>query len=246
MSRKRIVIDFDAPVPPGGPTSAGVHANRAKKSRRWRKVLGVLLVLVMIAAGGVVIGGYLLWRHYRATPAYSLSLMIDAAQRGDVAEFQKRLDDEAIAKNMVATVSQKASVRYGFALNDKTKQQIDSSMPAILQELKPAINAEVTKQIQAFAAQSKPRPFILLVLAVPSLMTITTEGDAAKASAKLSDRQFEIALQRSDDGWKVTDFKDDALVQRVVDQAMTKLPAIGQFDSLWPMVKPNKRSSRGK
>jgi len=169
MSRKRIVIDFGAPVPPGGPTSAGVQANRAKKSRRWRKVLGVLLVLVMIAAGGVVIGGYLLWRHYRATPAYSLSLMIDAAQRGDVAEFQKRLDDEAIAKNMVATVSQKASVRYGFALNDKTKQQIDSSMPAILQELKPAINAEVTKQIQAFAAQSKPRPFILLVLAVTSL-----------------------------------------------------------------------------
>ena len=238
MSRKRIVIDFDAPAAPGSP------AARAKKPRRWTKVFGVLLVLVLIVAGVVAIGGFFGWRYYRSTPAYSLSLMLDAAQRGDVPEFQKRLDDEEIAKNMVSAVSQKASARYGLALSTTVKQQIDSSMPSLLQEIKPAIRDEVAKEIQAFAAKSKPRPFIFLVFAVPSLMKVTTEGDTAKATALLNDRRFELAMKRSDDGWKVTDFKDDVVVQRVVDQVMTKLPAIGQLDTKLPLVKPTKRSSR--
>lgn len=243
MSRKRIVIDLDAPAPAGS-SPARAQANRGRKSGRWPKVLGLLFALVLVGAGVVAIAGFFVWRHYRSTPAYSLSLMIDAAQRGDAAEFQKRLDDEAIAKNMVATVSQKAAARYGLALTNTVKQQIDSTMPSLLQEIKPAINQEVAKEITAFASKSEPRPFLFLVYAVPSLMTITTEGETAKASAILNDRRFEIAMRRSDDGWKVTDFKDDVVVQRVVDRVMAQLPAIGKLDAQLPLVKPGKRSSR--
>ena len=62
-------------------------------------------------------GGFIWWRHYQSTPAYTLTLIVDAAQRNDLAEFQKRIDDDEIAKNMVASVSQKAAGRYGFALS---------------------------------------------------------------------------------------------------------------------------------
>jgi hypothetical protein len=243
MSRKRIVIDLDAPAPPGSP-SARAAANRAKKPRRWTRVLGILVVLLLIVAGIAAIAGFFVWRHYQSTPSYALSLMIDAAQRGDVAEFQKRLDDDEIAKNMVAAVSQKAAARYGLALSNTVKQQIDSTMPSVLQEIKPAIRDEVAREIQEFATKSKPRPFIFLVIAVPSLMTITTEGDTAKASAALNDRPFELVLRRGADGWKVTDFKDEVVVQRVVDRVMTQLPAIGQIDAKLPLVKPSKRPSR--
>ncbi len=248
MSRKRIVIDLDAPAN-GSPASPGTPAgraavNRAKKPRGWTKVLGVLLVLVLVVVGVAAIAGFFVWRYYQSTPAYALSSMIDAAQRGDTAEFQKWLDDEAIAKNMVGAVSQKAAARYGMALSNSVKQQIDNSMPTLLQEIKPAIHDEVAKEIQAFAAKSKPQPFIFLVIAVPSLMTITTEGDSAKASALLNDRRFEIAMRRGQDGWKVTDFKDDVVVQRVVDRVMTQLPAIGPLDAQNPLVKPTRRQRR--
>ena len=43
-------------------------------------------------------------------------------------------------------------------------------------------------------------------------MTISTEGDSAKASAMLNERRFELAMRRGADGWKVTDFKDDVVV----------------------------------
>src|SRR5687768_13778414 len=98
MSRKRIVIDLDAPA---GSATAHAPVNRARKSRRWPKVLAILAVLMFVAVFVAAIGAYVWWRSYQSTPAYALSLMIDAAQRGDVAEFQKRLDDDEIAKNMV-------------------------------------------------------------------------------------------------------------------------------------------------
>jgi hypothetical protein len=246
MSRKRIVIDLDAPAPGVSPRSPGgrVAPGGVKKSRRWPKVLGVLFVLVLIAIGVAAIVGYFVWRHYQSTPAYALSLMIDAAQRGDVAEFQKRLDDDEIAKNMVAAASEKAAARYGLALSTTAKQQIDSTMPPALQEIKPAIHDEVVKEIQAFAEKSKPRPFILLVIAVPSLMTITTEGDTARATALINDRRFEIVMKRGGDDWRVTDFKDDVVVQRVVDRVMPQLPAIGQLEKQLPLVKPGKRTKK--
>jgi hypothetical protein len=243
MSRNRIVIDLDSPAHAGSPR---VHTavGRAKKPRRWTRVLGVLLVLVVVVVGIAGIAGFFAWRRYQSTPSYALSLMIDAAQRGDAAEFQKRLDDEEIAKNMVAAVSEKAAARYGLALSNTVKVRIDNSMPSLLQQIKPAIHDEVAKEIQAFAAKSKQQPFIFLVIAVPSLMKITTEGDTAKASATLNDRQFELALRRSNDGWKVTEFKDDVVVQRVVDRVMTQLPAIGPLDSELRLMKPNKRPRR--
>jgi len=204
-------------------------------------------MLFLIAIVGLVVGGFLLWRYYQSTPSYALALMIDAAQRGDTAEFDKRIDDEELSKNMVADVSQKAAARYGIALTDKVKQQIDTMMPSLLQQLKPAIHTEVSKQIREFATKSEPKPFIMLLVAVSSLMTITTEGDSAKASASLNDRKFELAMKRGAEGWKVTNFKDDVVVQRVVDNVMKQLPAIGAtLDANNPILKPRKRSSRGR
>jgi hypothetical protein len=75
-------------------------------------------------------------------------------------------------------------------------------------------------------------------------MTIKNDGDTANAAAMINERRFELAMRRSDDGWKVTAFKDDVVVQRIVDRVMTQLPAIGQLDSQLPLVKPTKRKKR--
>ena len=241
MGRQRIVINLDAP-PNNGPAQTRGAASRNR--RRWPKVLGILFAFFAVVVAVIAIAGFFVWRHYQSTPAYALSLMIDAAQRGDVAEFDKRLDSDEIAKNMAASVSQKAAARYGLALSNDVKQQIDSTTPSLLQELKPAIQKEVAKEIREFASKSEPRPFILLVFAVPSLLKITTEGDSATASGSINDRRFQLAMRRGADGWKVTDFKDDVVVQRIVDNVMTQLPAIGGFDRSIPIYKPGKRTSR--
>ena len=173
-------------------------------------------------------------------------MLIDAAQRNDPAEFQKRINDDEIAKNMVASVSQKAAARYGLAFNSSVQQRIDTTMPSLLPRLKQTIHDEVVKEIKAFASKSEPKPFILLVFAVPKLITVTTEGNTAKVKAPLDDRTIELTMQRDADLWKVTEFKDDVLVQRVVDNVMKELPAIGSIESDSPLFKkqPRKRSRK--
>lgn len=239
--RQRIVINVDGP-----PSEATKRVRTPRKGRRWLRVLTILGVFVLVLIVGGVAGGFLWWRHYQSTPAYTLTLLIDAAQRNDPAEFQKRINDDEIAKNMVASVSQKAAARYGLAFNSSVQQRIDTMVPAMLPRLKQTIHDEVVKQIKAVAAKSEPKPFILLVVAVPRLITVTTEGNTAKVKAPLDDRTIELTMQRDADLWKVTEFKDDVLVQRVVDNVMRELPAIGSIQSDSPLFKkePRKRARK--
>ena len=239
--RQRIVINLDQPA--GGMSQSAQM--RQRQRRRWPRVLAILAGLFLLILVLIAIAGFVSWRRYQSTPTYALTLLIDAAQRNDPAEFQKRINDDAIARNMVASVSQKAAGRYGLALNSSLQQQIDQQVPALLPRVKQTVHDEVVKQIKEFASKSEPRPFIFLVAAVPSLLTVTTEGDTAKVKAPLSDRTIELTMQREADLWKVTDFKDDVLVQRVVDSVMRELPAIGSIESSSPLFKkPPRRRSR--
>lgn len=236
--RKRIVIDLDAPQ--GGPAARA----RVGKRGRWRRILALLMFVVLVVVLAAIVGGFFGWRYYQSTPSYTLTLMIDAAQRNDVAEIQKRIDDEEIAKNMLASVSQKAAGRYGFALNSSIQQRIDTIVPTLLPGLKQTVHDEVVKEIKEFASKSEPRPFIFLLVTVPSLMKVTTEGDTAKATAALSDRTIEMTMRRDAERWKVIEFKDDAVVQRVVDSVMKELPAIGTLDPNSPLLKKSARNRK--
>jgi hypothetical protein len=239
--RQRIVINLDE--------QATAKAKPLKgKRRRWPRVLAVLALLVVIAVVGAGVAGYLLWRRYQATPTYTLALILDAAQRDDVAEFQKRIDDEEIAKNVAASVNKKAAARYGYAFNSSIQQQIDNAMPSLLPRVKQAVQNELLNAMKAFASGPEKRSFISILGAVRSLLTITEEGDSAKATGTMAGRNIEMTMRREGNGWKVTDFKDDLIEQRIVDSVMKELPAIGNIDANSPLLKKSqrKRSGRGR
>ena len=239
--RQRIVINVD------GPQSEATKRMQVRgKGRRWLRVLAILAVLGVVVVVLLVVGGFMWWRNYQSTPTYTLTLLIDAAQRNDPAEFQKRINDDEIAKNMVASVSEKAAARYGLAFNSSVQERIDNLVPSVLPRLKQTIHDEVVKEIKAFASKSEPKPFVFLVATVPRLITVTTEGNTAKVKAPLSDRTIELTMQRDAELWKITEFKDDVVVQRVVDSVMRELPAIGSIQSDSPLFKkqPGKRSRK--
>ena len=244
MVRKRIVIDLDAP----GGSATQRRGVAGGKRRRWPRVLAILFGLFVVGIVVALIGGFVWWRYYQSTPAYTLTLMVDAAQRNDLVEFQKQIDDEEIAKNMVASISQKAAGRYGVALTGPVQKQIDTVVPTLLPRIKQTVNDEVGKEIKEFAAASEPRSFIVLLVTVPSLVKVTTEGDIAKATAAISNRTIELTMKRDAERWKVTDFKDDVVVQRIVDSVMKELPAIGAIDPKSPLLKlgRDKRGRRGR
>lgn len=234
---KRIVINLEP----------GNRPPVRRKSRRWLRILALLALLVVIVIGLATVGGFFWWRHYQSTPAYSLTLLIDAAQRDEGEELAKLIDDEEVARNMLPAVSQKATSRYGLAMSSSTQQKIDQTLPSLLPRLKQTINDEVSKEIKNFVAASppNPKPFYVLLFAVPSLLTITSEGDLAKAVAATTNSSFELTMRREADRWKVIGFQNDAVVQHVVDSVMQDLPPIGSVDSVDPLFK-NLRKPRKK
>jgi hypothetical protein len=240
--RKRIVINLDAPG-----ENAQQHPRVAGgKRRRWPRILGILFGLFVVGIVVAFIGGFLWYRHYQSTPTYTLTLMVDAAQRNDAVEFEKRIDSEEIAKNMVATITEKAAGRYGLALSGPIQQQINAVVPSMLPRMKQTIHDEVAKEIKQFASASEPRSFIFLLVTVPSLVKVTSEGDIAKATAAIRDRTIELTMKRDAERWKVTEFKDEVVVQRVVDSVMKELPAIGAIDPKSPLLKQSPRSRRAR
>jgi hypothetical protein len=233
--RQRIVINVD------GQRAEGSKAVQKRARRRWPRVLAIFALLVLVGVVGLAAGGFFWWRHYQSSPTYAVTLLVDAAQRNDVAAFEKLINDDEIAKNMAATVSQKAADRYGLALNSSIQQKIDAAVPSLLPQLKQTVHAEVVKELQAIAATSQPRPFVLLVVTVPRLMTVTTQGDTANVKAPLPERTIELTMKKDAEQWKVTEVKDDVLVQRVVDNVMKELPAIGSIDPNSPLLKKSQR-----
>ena len=236
--RQRIVINLDGPATEG--------AKPVRKRRRWPRVLGILALLVLLFVVAAAVGGYFLVRRYQSSPTYALALMFDAAQRNDTAEFDKRFAGEEIVKNMTGAVSQKAAVRYGGSLNSSVQQKIDSTMSSLLPRVKQTVHDEFLNAMKAAAPEQ--RSFISIVGAVQSMMTVTTNGDSAKATGKMAGHDIELGMRRDADGWKVIDVKDDSIVQRVVDSLMNELPAIGSTDPEFPFMKKAKprRSRRGR
>jgi hypothetical protein len=232
----RIVVNLEPGTAP---------AARRPKRRRWLRILARLALLVVAIVVVIAVVGFFSWRRFQTSPEYSLTLLVDAAFRNDTAELAKRLDDDEIAKNMFTTVNQKVIDHYGGSINASTQQQIDKLMPSLLPGLKQTIHDEVVKEIRALETTSDPKPFPVLLVLVPRLVKVTTDGDLAKGSSVATTTNFELTMRRDGDRWKVVGFNDDAVVQRVVDTVTKQLPAINAVDANSPLFKnPNKSRKR--
>jgi hypothetical protein len=185
-------------------------------------------------------GVFLWWRHFQTTPAYALALMIDAAQRDDMEAFAGQIDEEAVAKSIIADLSQRAAGHYGLTLSSTLHRQVEKLLPTLLPEFKQIMHREMVKEIQEFSGKAEHRPFIVIALAVTRFVNITAQGNSAKATATVHDRKVEIAMHHDNERWKVVDFKDDVMTQKIVETVLKDLPAIGGFD-LGNIVKPGKK-----
>jgi hypothetical protein len=215
--RNRIVIDLN-----------DKSAQRSTKTGRkgWSRALAlialVLAAFAILAAAGV----FFWWQRYRTTPAYSLALIIDAAQRNDTATFDEMVETDKIVSNLTNQVTEKAAGRYGLALSPLAQQSIQSLVPNVLPLVKETVRDEVIKTVNDLSARFGQKPFFAVALTLPYVVKITDEGDNARVT--LPDQPIELTLAKIQDRWHIVEVRDDAVVQRIVDRLVEKLPAIGQ------------------
>jgi nitrate reductase NapE component len=221
QNRKRFVISLEQPQ---------VARSTTKRRRRlWPRIVAALGIIVVLVAVLGAIGGFLWWRHYRTTPAYSLALLVDAVQRNDIAAVNEIVDIDKIVDGLAAEVTQKSVARYGSTLGPQQRRRVEALVPVLLPGVKQNVRDSLVKRLREISEKSEPKPFIVLAIGLPYLVKITTEGDTARAVAPVENREIELTLQRNGDRWKVEAMKDDTVVPRIVDDIVKDFPAIGSL-----------------
>jgi hypothetical protein len=229
QKRSRIVVNLDNQQPGMPPTPQGqspyqghaAYGGGTKKRRKWPFILGAILLLL-------IVGGFVFWQFYKSKPAYSLALLVDAAQRNDTAAFDRVVDTNSVIGSFAPQVVNEATARLGTALTPAMRKQIETLVPTLIPNVAENLRSEVMKHVREKTTRAEGKPFFLVALFMPYIVDIKQEGDTAIVTDKTGERQLELTMQRTPEKrWKVVAVKDEALAKRVVDDIAAYLPAIG-------------------
>jgi hypothetical protein len=216
--RSRIVVQFDR---------AREMAHIPKQGSRGARILLIVLLVIAGLLLGLAIGFFFWWRSYKTGPAYSLALLVDAAQRGDNAGIDEIVDTNKVVANFAPQVTEQAMGRWGAALTPALRKQVEALVPRLLPRVEQTVHEEVIKKVKEIGARAEGKPFFLIALSIPYIVAITEEGDAAKAVATQNERTIELTMQRNGERWKIVGLKDETLAKRLVDDIARDLPAVG-------------------
>lgn len=212
--RNRIVINLDR--------NAGDSA-RPRRGRVGRVLLIIALVLLVLV-GGAVAGGYFWWRNFQSSPAYTLAVLADAAQRKDTATCDSILNSEKITDDFVAQVRQRMT---GSVVDSLWPSQADSALPSVTPKLRETVHDEIIKELERLTEPAKGKPLILIALVIGRFADIKQENNIAHAQVTVQNEQLGLTMQSEGDRWRITAVKDDKLAKEIADGVMRNLPAKG-------------------
>lgn len=219
---------------------------RAKKNRgRFRSVTRYLSVTALVVIALVVValaGTYLWWRSFEKSPAYSLALLVDAAQRDDKVAVDSLIDPDQIAQGFIPQVIDKLA-----AQNSPVPPQARATLPNVLPQLLPrvrdSIRDEIAAGLKGLSKYDSPRvPFFVKALGVRSASEVKEKGDAATVTAKAGDRTVELGMRRDGERWKIVTLKDDQLAGDIATRLASSVPAQPQVSQ--PQNPPRRRAGR--
>jgi uncharacterized membrane protein len=218
MKPNRIVINFDNQEQ----ASARHDTGRQRSSRGGvGRVLVIIAVLLILIVGGIAGGGYLWWRHYQASPAYSLALLVDATQRNDRQGIDNILDTDKIATDFVSQIRARVPASAIWA------PQVDLTKMTSSAKVKETLHDQLVKEVQRLTDIAADKPLVLIALAVPRFADIKQENNQAHATVNLKDEQIQLTMVQNGDRWRVIAVQDEKLAKMLAQAMINTLPANG-------------------
>ncbi len=219
LKRNRIVINLDK-------ARADEQGRaRSRRSGRAGRILGIIAVVLVLITIGLAVGGYFWWRHYQSSPAYSLALLADAAQRNDTTSVDAMLDTEKISADFVSQVRQRLPASSSAA--SLLPPQLDPVKTSLSAKLKDTVHEQLMKELQELSSVAQGKPFIAVALGVPYFADIKQENQSAQATVRVKDEQIKLTMQSEGERWRITAVQDDKLARMVADALIRSAPANG-------------------
>lgn len=214
--KSRIVVDVER---------MQAEARSKRKGGRARRVLSMTALVVGGLLLVLLVGAYAWWQSYKAGPAYSLALLVDAAQRDDMPAVESMMDGDAVAQAFVPQVIERLT-GAGTAVPPQDRARLTAALPQLLPRVRETVREEVAGVVRGVAGQSGGRvPFLLLALGVSRAADVQETGDAATVRVERDGRQTELSMRRGGDLWKVVAVKDEELTAGIATRLAASLPA---------------------
>jgi hypothetical protein len=242
--RSRIVVNVE-PKPPEDRSAAvgrGVFRARRTGGRRRRALLVAALpfVVILLLLFGV---GYWWWSSFKSSPAYTLALVVEAAERDDREAFERLVDVEGVSRSVVPQVIER--VRGGdnaLQIAPQVRRQIAQNaqvwLPGVREQVREVLMTETKELAERVGARNYP--FFVRALALSRLgESKTQEGAAvgrvrtASVTYQVNERPVEFGLREGDGGegqpdWKIVSLKSDDLATRVAEQVGKTFPMMNR------------------
>jgi len=219
--RNRIVIDLNQPPPPGSRWRRG--KKRSGRVGRILALIGIFLLLVVVA---IAAGGYFWWQHFKGQPAYTLALVVDAAQRNDKDELNRLLDMDKIAASFVSDV--RITLTGSAILNNVAPAQVDQMTANLTPKLKESLQEVLPPEIQRVTERAKGKPFVFVAVTAPYFANIKKNGASAAVDFKFKDEQIQLTMDQTEQAWRITAIKDNRLTNIIADAAKKDTSQRGQ------------------
>jgi hypothetical protein len=214
--RSRIVIDV---------ARARGEAQKRKGFRAGR----FLSVTALIITGVVVVllvSAYAWWRSFEKSPAYSLALLVDAAQRDDTQAVESLINADAIAQGFIPQVIDKLA-GAGSTLTPQARAQLNTVMPQLLPRVRETMRDEVARELKGLSKDdaASRTPFFVKALGVRGFADVKEQGDTAAVAVKREGHALDLTMKREGDRWRVVTVKDDQLATDIAARLASSIPA---------------------
>lgn len=222
--KSRFVINLDEAPPGGGGgfRSGGRRGGGRSGCLKLSGIVAVVLIGILLAA---LAGGYYWWRGYQQRPAYTLALLVDAAQRDDAQAIEQYADLDRISSSFIPQVITEARRRFNApeGVENLARGQYEDAVTRLTPGLRQNVRDEVMRQAREAGARAANVPFIVIALAVPYVVdSVREEGNNATVALKIGERNVELTMERNNDRWKIVGARDEALAARIVNDAMER------------------------
>ena len=230
--RSRIVIDVER-------MQAEARARKGRRFGRAGRFLSVTGLVVIAVVLVLLTGGYLWWRSFEKSPAYSLALLVDAAQRGDNQAVESLVDADQTAQGFIPQVIEKLTAADS-PVPPQARPQLTSALPQLLPRVRESMREEIAQDVKALSKGHTS--FLLTALGVRGAADVKEQGGKATVNVKAGDRPVELTMVRDGERWKVVNVKDDVVANDIAARLASNIPASPQ--PLLPQPQPRRRAGR--
>lgn len=231
--RSRIVVNVEELQRPSRRGRLSPRRPPRNPRARRRRLLAALAVVALVLLA-FMLGSFIWWQSYKAKPAYTLALVLDAARRNDEQAFDALVDIDSVSRSLVPQVINQAHSPSGTsALTPQARRQIEASAAVLLPGARDQLRATMLSQIRDVLARSGAADdsFVVLALAVPRVVEFKPGIDgadpdtAATATLNVNGRPVELDMRSTDEAdnrassarWRIVGVESDELAARVAE-----------------------------